>query len=190
VFKRKIHGVSNKGIAVMVLGDCSGSMQGKEYDCMAAGAILLNEAITPLGIPCNISLFTDDYKSRHFIVKDFEERRHRNDLLKDFYKVQSHMGCNSDGEAVLWAYKLLKQRKEERKLLIVLSDGLPASTASGDAFTYTQDVVAMVSKDIECYGIGIQSNSVRQFYPDHTVLNDPSELEDCLLEVIKQRVFA
>ena len=47
---------------------------------------------------------------------------------------------NIDGEAINWAYNRLKKRKEERKILMVISDGAPVddSTLSTNANDYLE----------------------------------------------------
>lgn len=190
VFKRKEDAISTDGIAVFLLGDASGSMSGREYDVMSASCTLLSESIAPLGIPHKIAVFTESApKARHFVIKEWDERRNREDMIDDYCLAEGEMCQNADGESVMWAYRELMKRPEPRKLLIVMSDGQPSADARGDCWTYTKDVVEMVSKQVECYGIGIMSDAVSDFYPEYVVLDKVSELEECLLNVIKQKIF-
>lgn len=74
---------------------------------------------------------------------------------------------NLDGEAVLWAAQRLARRPEKRKVLFVLSDGQPAGSrdnAQGAAYL-EESIARIIAAGIETYGIGIQSEAVRQYYP-------------------------
>ena len=82
------------------------------------------------------------------------------------------------GEAILWSVDRLHKRKNKRKVLIVLSDGQPASNR-GDCYQFTKDVIDQVHKDgrIEIYGIGIIDDTVKQLYPHWSVIRHEDELE-------------
>ena len=58
---------------------------------------------------------------------------------------------NIDGEAILWAYNRLKKRKEERKILMVISDGAPVddSTLSVNSGDYLEKHLKKIVKFIE-----------------------------------------
>ena len=111
-------------------------------------------------------------RTEHFIFKDFDS----NNLTGiASMRVGSQ---NHDGEAVKWAANRLSMRKEERKILIVFSDGQPA--AASDTGILRGDLKRAVKKvlksGIEVIGIGIQTNSVKDFYPDHLVVDDLESL--------------
>jgi cobalamin biosynthesis protein CobT len=126
---------------------------------------------------------------RHYIVKEYDERRGADDIIQDYGNIYGKLWQNADGESIMWAFKDLILRPEQRKILIVLSDGSPSSDRGGDCFTYTKDVIAMASKHVETYGIGIMDDSVQRLYPEYTVLNRAEELESCLLDLIKTKIF-
>ena len=191
VFTRKSEIVDVKETAVYLLVDQSGSMKARnKYNIAAASAALLVEAIQPLGIPVKVSTFTTkSYSLYHSIIKDWNEHTKGHDILALFNGSGSdRMASNADGDSIMWAASSLRQRRERRKLLIVVSDGMPAARA-GDIEKYTEQVVAYLNTQIEVYGIGLLTNAVRQFYPHYTVLDDPSKLESLLLTLIKEKIF-
>lgn len=190
VFTQRKQQADPKGTSIMLLTDASGSMSGRKYDITAAAVALLNDAITPLGIPLSIAAFTERGSGlEQYVIKEFNEKRQSYDILDDYDRVGSKLYQNADGDSLMWAYNKLQQRKEPRKILIVLSDGCPASCRSGDAWTYARDVIAHIGKHVECYGIGIMDDNVKDLYPEYSVLHDPNELEACLLNVIKTKLF-
>ena len=191
VFKRKISAVDPKGTAVFLLTDHSGSMSGDKYNVTAASAALLAESITPLGVPLEIAAFSEAcyVGLDHYIIKEFNEKRSSADIIRDYSSITCVLRQNADGESIMWAAKRLMARPEERKILIVLSDGEPCCDNPGDAWTYTRDVIHTLSSKVELYGIGILSDAVQDLFPEYTVLSNTAHLEKCLLEVIKKKIF-
>ena len=190
VFYKHDQQIDTKSTALFLLEDFSGSMSFDKFEVAGAASALMNDAISPLQIPTYIAGFTEGHGGcRHYVIKQWTEQRSANQIMDDHKRCYQYMANNADGESVLWAYNLLQQRPEDRKILIVLSDGRPACSNAGDCATFTRDVVAMVSKRVECYGIGILSPAVRQFYPEYTVLDDVNDLEQTLLDVIKLKLF-
>lgn len=74
---------------------------------------------------------------------------------------------NLDGESVLWAARRLAARSERRRVLFVLSDGYPAGSRDNALGRkhLKETVSRVIASGIECYGIGIQSAAVAEFYP-------------------------
>jgi cobalamin biosynthesis protein CobT len=96
--------------------------------------------------------------------------------------------CNNiDGECVETAGHRLAQRMETRKVMIVLSDGMPHGY--GDSHRqakHLQNVVNNFNKmGIETIGIGIESTAVRKFYKKHVVLNDLEQLPGQIMKELR-----
>lgn len=191
VFKRKEMAPDPKGTALFILTDLSGSMSGTKLYMSTAAVALLNDTLLPLGVPVEIAAFTEDSDTgcQHYIIKEFNEKRSADDILRDYAKIAGEMCQNADGESIMWALDRLRARKEERKILLVLSDGSPAADNYGDCWTYTADAIAHASKFVECYGLGMEDDSVRDLYPESTVIDDVSKLEAALLDIIKAKIF-
>lgn len=181
--------------AVSILCDFSGSMSGDKVVQAAVSGIQLNDAISKIRVPVDLLAFTESRKGPvHMVVKGFGEINVDSEELAVRYSAASEdMEQNSDGESIVWAYERLRRRKEERKVLIVLSDGSPAAF-NGDYGTevkYTRDVIKKIeSTTVEIYGVGIQDRNVEKFYKDHCVINNVNELEEKLLEIVKTKVIS
>lgn len=109
------------------------------------------------------------------IFKNFETARL--DGLKWAFGIDQ----NLDGEAVLWNAKRLAVRPEKRRVMLVLSDGMPAG-ASDDrrGAQYLKDTVKRVEDaGIEVYGVGIETDAPKNFYSRSWV----AESVDHLVEV-------
>jgi len=95
---------------------------------------------------------------------------------------------NIDGEAISWAFNRLKKRKEERKILMVISDGAPVddstlSVNSGDFLEkhLKQTVKSIENKsDIEILAIGI-GHDVSRYYKKAIKIADVQELGDVMI---------
>ena len=95
---------------------------------------------------------------------------------------------NIDGEALLWAFNRLNKRKEERKILMVISDGAPVddstlSVNSGDYLEkHLKQTVKWIeqSSNIEVLAIGI-GHDVTRYYNKAVKIADVQELGDVMI---------
>ncbi len=98
---------------------------------------------------------------------------------------------NIDGEAILWAASRLKARREQRKILMVISDGAPVddSTLSANSGGYLDQhlrrVIATLEREgkIELLAIGI-GHDVTRYYSRAVTLHDVEQLGDTMLQQI------
>lgn len=128
VFERK--GTKAKDFAFYVLQDCSGSMSGpKEVEATKTMSIL-EEGIRDLFSLKVVKFCSLGGHVIHQVVKSFADNRkfnHSNCSLT----ASSARGCNKDGYSIRIALKELQKRPEKKKVLIVLSDGLPSDYRGG-----------------------------------------------------------
>ena len=95
---------------------------------------------------------------------------------------------NIDGEAISWAYNRLNKRKEERRILMVISDGAPVddSTLSVNSGDYLEKHLKKVVKfiedknDIEILAIGI-GHDVTRYYKRAVKISDVQDLGDVMI---------
>ena len=95
---------------------------------------------------------------------------------------------NIDGEAISWAFNRLNKRKEERKILMVISDGAPVddstlSVNSGDFLEKNlKKIVKFIenSSEIEILAIGI-GHDVSRYYQKAIKITDVQELGDVMI---------
>ena len=115
------------GYVVDILLDASGS-QASRTSQIAAQAFIMAEVFSNLNIPCRVTQF--DNRDNVTIIKrfrDYEDTQDTNDSCFDYTPGVD----NRDGLALLGVYEDLSKRKEEKKILIMLSDGCPQDTMSG-----------------------------------------------------------
>jgi cobaltochelatase CobT len=95
---------------------------------------------------------------------------------------------NIDGEALLWAHERLLARPEDRRILMVISDGAPVddSTLSANPGNYLErhlrEVIGWVEtrSEIELLAIGI-GHDVTRYYKRAVTISDPEQLGGAML---------
>lgn len=195
---------------VTLLLDNSGSMHGRSIRVAAVCADILSATLERCGVRIEILGFTTGAwkggKSRErWVAAGYPPNPGRlNDLRHIIYKAadtpwrqsRRNLGLmmrkgllkeNIDGEALLWAHSRLLQRPEQRRILMMISDGAPIddSTLSTNPGRFLEKhlrhVIAQIEKqgDIELVAIGI-GHDVRQYYSKATTIHDVSQLADVM----------
>lgn len=191
--------------AVTLLLDNSGSMSGDKIKLAYLSARMISGVLTRCGVPHEILGYTT-YGSRdseagelkgrgdhlqHVIYKSFREFAVSPDKLAAMLGMK--LSFNVDGEALLWAANRLLARSERRRILIPISDGIPAfAYGSEDGTkrhvrlgTMPRDHLLAVARTIEARGdielaaIGIK-HDVSQFYTRSVTIDRPGTLAQAL----------
>jgi len=96
---------------------------------------------------------------------------------------------NIDGEALLWAHKRLLARPEQRRILMVISDGAPVDdgTQSANSPSYLEkhlrETIAMIEgkSDVELLAIGI-GHDVTRYYKKAVTIVDVEQLAGAMTD--------
>ncbi len=203
-------------VAIQILIDESGSMANQDRIGTAKLAVTaLAEALKNLGIAFEVTGFHSQHSPQ---LDEFRCALHENgENIDSFFRVSevfvgeiyknfkdqsltgitkiNSKGMNPDGEAVRWAAKRLSKQKQQRKILIVISDGLPMAEdvhelswkTYGLLYTDLKDAISEVEKfGIETVAFGIQTDAVKQFYKDYIIVNNLQELPTvCMKKLAK-----
>ena len=200
-----------KDTIVTLLIDNSGSMRGRPITIAAICADILSRTLERCSVKVEILGFTTKNwkggKSREEWNKKNKIKNpgRLNDLRHIIYKSadthwrqsKKNLGLmlkegllkeNIDGEAILWAFNRLKKRKEERKILMVISDGAPVddstlSVNSGDFLEkHLKKMVKLIEtkSNIEILAIGI-GHDVSRYYNKAIKITDVQELGDVMI---------
>ncbi len=196
---------------VTLLIDNSGSMRGRPITIAAICADILSRTLERCSVKVEILGFTTKNwkggQSRELWNKNSKPKTpgRLNDLRHIIYKsadthwrqAKNNLGLmlkegllkeNIDGEAILWAYNRIKKRKEERKILMVISDGAPVddstlSVNSGDFLEkHLKKMVKFIENktEIEVLAIGI-GHDVSRYYDKAIKITDVNELGDVMI---------
>lgn len=120
IFKRELKGDS-ADFAVDVLIDASGSQMNRQGD-VTLQAYIISEALSNVEIPHRVMSFCTfwDYTILHRF-REYDDSREANENIFNYVTSSN----NRDGLAIKTVGHGLLQRDEEKKILIVLSDGRP-----------------------------------------------------------------
>jgi len=200
-----------KDTVVTLLIDNSGSMRGRPITIAAICADILSRTLERCSVKVEILGFTTKNwkggQSRESWNKNGKPKTpgRLNDLRHIIYKgadthwrqAKSNIGLmlkegllkeNIDGEAISWAFNRLKKRKEERKILMVISDGAPVddstlSVNSGDFLEkHLKKMVKFIEEktEVEILAIGI-GHDVSRYYDRAIKITDVNELGDVMV---------
>ncbi len=208
---KKEKDIQFKDTLVTVLIDNSGSMRGKPISVAAICADILARTLERCSVKVEILGFTTKHwkggSSREKWMKNDKPNfpGRLNDLRHIIYKsadvpwrqAKNNMGLmlkegllkeNIDGEALKWAFNKMSRRKEERKILMVISDGAPVddSTLSNNSSDYLETNLKNVVKwienktNIELLAIGI-GHDVTRYYNQAIKITDVQDLGDVMI---------
>ena len=197
---------------VTLLIDNSGSMRGRPITIAAICADILSRTLERCAVKVEILGFTTknwkggQSREKWNVTKKIPNPGRLNDLRHIIYKSadapwrqsKKNIGLmlkegllkeNIDGEAVLWAYNRIKKRKEERKIIMVISDGAPVddSTLSVNSGDYLEKHLKQTVKFIEdktnteILAIGI-GHDVSRYYSKAIKITDVQELGDVMFD--------
>jgi len=197
---------------VTLLLDNSGSMRGRPISIAAICADVLARTLERCQVKVEILGFTTRAwkggQAREAWLNDGRPQQpgRLNDLRHIIYKsadapwrrVRDNLGLmmkegllkeNIDGEALEWAHRRMVGRREQRKILMVISDGAPVddSTLSVNPANYLEkhlrDVIAMVEKRkmVELLAIGI-GHDVTRYYDRAVTITDVDQLAGAMTE--------
>ena len=201
---------------VTLLLDNSGSMRGRPITVAATCADILARTLERCGVKAEILGFTTKaWKGgqsrekwlasgkpanpgrlndlRHIIYKSADQpwRRARRNL--GLMMREGLLKENIDGEALIWAHNRLLARPEQRRILMVISDGAPVddSTLSVNSGNYLERHLCQVIADIEgkspveLIAIGI-GHDVTRYYKRAVTIIDAEELGGAMTEKLAE----
>ncbi len=205
-----------KDTVVTLLIDNSGSMRGRPITIAAICADILSRTLERCSVKVEILGFTTKNwkggQSREYWNKMGKSKTpgRLNDLRHIIYKsadtqwrqCKNNLGLmlkegllkeNIDGEAITWAFNRLKKRKEERKILMVISDGAPVddstlSVNSGDFLEkHLKKMVKFIEDktETEILAIGI-GHDVSRYYSRAIKITDVNELGDVMVSQLSE----
>ena len=200
-----------KDTIVTLLIDNSGSMRGRPISVAAICADILSRTLERCSVKVEILGFTTkNWKGgksrekwnlenkpsnpgrlndlRHIIYKPGDKPWRQSKKNLGLMLKEGLLKENIDGEALLWAFKRLAKRKEERKILMVISDGAPVddSTLSVNSGDYLEKHLKQTVKwieensNIEILAVGI-GHDVTRYYSKAIKIADVQELGDVLI---------
>ena len=174
--------------AVHILLDCSGSMRRRikltTQICHAVATALdsvdgINVGVTafPAGTPTDGGNGNDHGPTVYPVLKH-NERMHGNFNM-------SAAGCTPLGEAFWHVLQEMQQLPEDRKIVLILTDGDP------DSFNTALDAIEEGRRfGVEVYGLGIMSEAITKLLPTHSrAISDLSELAPAMFGMLRSALI-
>ena len=204
--------VEFKDTIVTLLIDNSGSMRGRPISIAAISADVLARTLERCGVKTEILGFTTRaWKGgqsreawlaggkpahpgrlndlRHIVYKKADEpwRRARRNL--GLMMREGLLKENIDGEALLWAHARLLARPEDRRILMVISDGAPVDdstlsvNSAGYLETHLRKVIDWIERQspVQLVAIGI-GHDVTRYYKRAVTIMDVEQLGGTMIE--------
>jgi hypothetical protein len=198
--------------AITLLLDLSGSMAGEKIALARLCAAALADALSQLGFACEVLGYSSIEASE--LRSLVEARRAAGADLRAYNRLVERLDLriykrfdstalsgiaaiecgheNPDGECLAWAAARLAEHRAQRRILMVLSDGYPAS-GDGNTEVLKSDlharVAAIAKSGIELIGIGILDDAVDTFYPDAVVVRKLAELPATAFAVLSRALL-
>ena len=201
-----------KDTSVSILVDSSGSMRGRSMTVAAICADIISTTLERCNVKTEVLGFTtkhwkggesrkiwmDDGKPenpgrlndiRHIIFKSADTPWRRGQKNFGLMLREGLLKENVDGEALIWAHDRLARRSEQRKILMVISDGAPVddSTLSTNPTNFLdlhlRQVIHSIEtmSDINLIAIGI-GHDVTRYYKNAVTIHRAEELGGAMLE--------
>ena len=198
--------------SVSILVDSSGSMRGRSMTVAAICANIISTTLERCNVKTEVLGFTtkqwkggesrkkwmEDGKPdnpgrlndiRHIIFKSAETPWRRGQKNFGLMLREGLLKENVDGEALIWAHDRLARRQEQRKILMVISDGAPVddSTLSTNKNNFLDLHLRQVIHSIESQSsvsliaIGI-GHDVTRYYKNAVTIHRAEELGGAMLE--------
>jgi cobaltochelatase CobT len=197
---------------VTLLIDNSGSMRGRPISIAAISADILARTLERVGVKVEVLGFTTRaWKGgqsreawlaagrpphpgrlndiRHIVYKQADEPWRRAKKALGLMMREGLLKENIDGEALLWAHSRLLARPEDRKVLMVISDGAPVddSTLSVNSGSYLEKHLRQVigwiegRSPVELVAIGI-GHDVTRWYSRAVTIMDAEQLAGTMID--------
>ena len=205
-----------KDTVVSLLIDSSGSMRGRSMSLAAICGDIIGSTLERCYVKTEILGFTTKHwkggeskKSwvnqgsppspgrlndlRHIIFKSADDNFRRARKSFGIMLREGLLKENVDGEALAWAHQRLSKRNEDRKILIVISDGAPVddSTLSTNHSNFLDNHLRQIihtietESNVELLAIGI-GHDVTKYYERSITINKAEELAEALLEKLTE----
>ncbi len=187
VFQRKIE---QQGLDtfVQILLDASGSMSGRFMELAGQACFAVASALAPIsGVTSAVGVFpgeptpADAGGDRPVSVAP---------ILGAMERLHNRFSMDASGgtpmaEALWWALQQLRFRRENRKIILLISDGEPDDVGAAQAA-----IRAVRAEGCEIYGIGIETASLSRLLPAHSrSIGNIAELPQSMFDVLGESLL-
>ncbi|WP_454889988.1 cobaltochelatase CobT-related protein [Serratia quinivorans] len=202
--KKEEHKAVNACVQVVI--DMSGSMNGERIQLATAAAYLISDALDRIKVPNIVSGFTTYSQPDRFSLTPGFSRYEAlmMPILKEWgdrantVNVRARMGCaagffpllnNVDGESILALSSLFTDRTEDKKIMIVLSDGQPEAVGKGMK-KHLKVVARHLEEKIDLLGVGIQTSAPSEYYKNYALVSKVNDLGSTVVRKLSEMLLS
>lgn len=188
IFYNNNYKLKEMDLAFGCILDESGSMYGEKIKNGRIVMIMLHEVLNSLGINHSIIGHTSSgmYNSQIFKYFQFKEEAHYS-LEKPYCLIKaSDRHGNCDSGALYYMESTMKAVKNKDKIVIIFSDGQPTECTDTDLI---DQVRHMEKIGIHVIGVGINFESIKEYYPDNANGRNLKEMVNIVVNILKRYVL-
>ena len=193
---RNMSGIDVPEMAILLLIDGSGSMEGKRRDSAMTSAVILHEVLRQQNIAHAIIEHRAHFEKPEIDVNILVDFNAREEEKYNLMKISAD-GNSRDALALFWAERYIQQQSSaDSKLITVLSDGLPAHdydhyfppVSTKDTANAVRKIIKrgtdIIAISIDNEGSYACYEQLKEIYPNLIACNDLSRLTGQLLGLI------
>lgn len=188
IFYNNNYKLKEMDLAFGCILDESGSMYGEKIKNGRIVMIMLHEVLNSLGINHSIIGHTshDMYQTKIYKYFQFKEEGHYS-LNKPYGLVKAdNRSGNCDSGALFYMQSVMKQVRNKDKIVIIFSDGQPTECTDLDLINQVNN---MEKNGIHVIGVGINFDSIKEYYPDNANGKNLKEMVDIVVSILKRYVL-
>lgn len=188
IFYNNDYKVKEMDLAFGIILDMSGSMHGSGIKDGKIVMILLHEVLNALRINHSIIGHDSDDRLQSNIYKYYyfnEEKEHSLKRPYNLMGIEAKCG-NCDSGALYYMQQLMHNVRNKDKICLIFSDGAPTECTGSEL---REQVRSMEREGIHVIGIGINFNSIKDYYSDYANGKNLKEMLDIVVNILTRYVL-
>lgn len=188
IFYNNTYKVKEMDLAFGCILDESGSMSGSKVANGRIVMVLLHTVLNSLGINHSIIGHSGHYNHQSDIYKYYQFKEEKGYTLRTPYHIMSAdaRSCNCDSGALYYMESVMKHVRNKDKIVIIFSDGQPTECTDAEL---RDQVKRMEKHGIHVIGVGINFESIKEYYPDNANGRNLQEMVDIVVKILKRYVL-
>lgn len=188
IFYNNNYKLKEMDLAFGIILDASGSMSGTGIKDGRVVMILLHEVLNALSINHCIVAHNSDYYNQVNVQNLYHFKEHKDYSLDVPYGIMNinASGCNCDSGVLKYVQTQLEKTRNKDRICLIFSDGSPTHCDNSDL---RNQIKIMEKKGIHVIGIGINFESIKNYYSDYANGKNLKEMIDIVVKILKRYVL-
>lgn len=188
IFYNNNYKLKEMDLAFGIILDASGSMSGTGIQDGRVVMILLHEVLNALSINHCIVAHNSEYYNQVNVQNLYHFKEHKDYSLDVPYGIMNitASGCNCDSGVLKYVQTQLEKTRNKDRICLIFSDGSPTHCDNSDL---RNQIKIMEKKGIHVIGIGINFESIKNYYSDYANGKNLKEMIDIVVKILKRYVL-